>query len=91
MNEKNINNDDELSTTEELIYIVGIPNTGRDYTYAVTIEKNVLESYRYAEIERIVTGTTHVTVCDPQHYIGPVDENVYISVNPNGKIIITTN
>ena len=74
---------------ENYIYTVGIPNTGKSYTYSVYIDKAVIESgYRYAEIERMVTGTNHVTVCDPEHY-DLIDEEVFVSLDDNGDIIIT--
>ena len=75
---------------EELIYTVGIPNASKDYTYSVTIDKAVIEAgHRYAEIERIVTGTNHVTVCAPEYYNGPVDEAIVITLNAYGEVVVT--
>ena len=72
---------------EKYIYIIGIHNAGRDYTYAVTIEESVLKHYRYAEIELMVTGTNHVTVCTPEHYYGSIDEAVLVTLNADGTDI----
>lgn len=76
--------------SEFYVYTVGIPNTGRDYHYAVEIETNVLKRYRYAEIERMVTGTNHVTVCYEYYFNGTVDESVVVSLDDNGDIVISS-
>ena len=75
---------------ENVIYVVGIPNAGRDYTYSVQIDEAVLELYRYAEIERMVTGTNHVTVCALEYYDGPVDEKVTITLDASGDLKIVS-
>ena len=74
--------------TEDLVYTIGIPNQGRDFTSLVHIDEAVLEHFRYAEIERMVTGTNHVTVCAPEHFTGTIDEEVFVTLDDNGEVVI---
>ena len=63
---------DTPSTTEvSVIYTISIPNENRSYTFEVFIDPKVYDfGWRNAEIERIVTGTHHVTVCAPEYWDG---------------------
>lgn len=72
---------------EKMIYKT-ITSDG-EYVTAVNIDEFVTDcGYTYAEIERRVTGTHNVEVIDPQHYKGYIDEEVYITIDDNGDIVI---
>lgn len=85
MNTDNINN--TTSTTEDVVcYVLG--ESGLDEAYLVHIDTSALTHYRYAEIERAVTGTHHVTVIAPEHYGGEITVEVTVTVDGDGNIEI---
>jgi hypothetical protein len=56
---------------------------------AVNIDASVIDAgYRYAEIEYAVTGSNHVQVNAPEHYKGYINEEVYVTIDDNGDIVI---
>ncbi len=81
---------DTPSTTEvSVIYTISIPNENRSYTFEVFIDPKVYDfGWRNAEIERIVTGTHHVTVCAPEYWDGTIDEKVNVTCDAEGRIVL---
>ena len=81
---------DTTSTTEvSVLYTILIPNENRSYTFEVFIDPKVYDfGWRDAEIERIVTGTHHVTVCAPEYWDGTIDEKVNVTCDAEGRIVL---
>ena len=82
-----MNTTQNVSETEDVIYYV-LRDGGKDDAYLVHIDLSILERYRYAEIERAVTGTQHVTVIAPEHYDGEITDEVTVTVDGDGNIEI---
>lgn len=81
---------DTTSTTREsVIYTISIPNKNRSHTFKVSIDPKVYDfGWRDAEIERIVTGTHHVTVSSPEYWDGTIDEKVNVTCDAEGQIVL---
>lgn len=74
---------------ESVIYQILIPNEYGVYRFEVFIDPKVYHfGWRDAEIERIVTGTHHVTVSSPRYCDVPIDENVYVTCDNEGEIVL---
>ena len=59
------------------------------YTFRVFIDPKVYHSdWRWAEIERIVTGTHHVSVFSSRGCDVPIDEDVYVTCDDEGEIVL---
>lgn len=59
------------------------------YTFRVFIDRKVYHfEWRWAEIERIVTGTHHVMVISPRWCDVPIDEDVYVTCDNEGEIVL---
>ena len=59
------------------------------YTFRVFIDPKVYHfDWRWAEIERIVTGTHHVSVFSSRGCDVPIDEDVYVTCDDEGEIVL---
>lgn len=59
------------------------------YTFRVFIDPKVYHfDWRNAEIERIVTGTHHVTVSSPEYWNGTIDKKVNVTCDTEGQIVL---
>lgn len=81
---------DTTSTTREsVIYTISIPNKNRSHTFKVSIDPKVYDfGWRDAEIERIVTGTHHVTVNSPEYWDEPINESIHVTCDDKGEIVL---
>ena len=81
--------DTPSTTRESVIYTISIPNKNRSHTFKVSIDPKVYDfGWRDAEIERIVTGTYHVTVSSPECWDGTIYEEVNVTCDIEGQIVL---
>lgn len=74
---------------KKFIYKVVTSSGSGEYITAVNIDDAVIEEgYTYAYIERRVTGENNVEVIDPQYYKGYIDDEVYVTIDDDGEIVI---
>lgn len=74
---------------ENYIYYV-LRAGGADDAYLVHFDAEAFcgTSWRYQEIEIAVTGSNHVTVIDPEYYDGVITEEVTVTLDDDGHLVI---